>query len=104
DAVVRNIRHQQVAAVTEPHRPLGPAQPGEDLLHAGAEQAQLEEALVEHFDARIGITRTGEEGNVAHDRRLAAPAIDWSTRTAPPGNNARSERHRICGFPFGMAP
>ncbi len=57
DAVVGNVTDQQVAAIAHPYRAFGPAQAGGDLFHAGIEQAQVEEAVVEDLDRRIGIAR-----------------------------------------------
>ncbi len=48
DAVVGDVAAQEIAAVAEPHRTLGPAQPAGDTLHRGERQAEMLEARVQH--------------------------------------------------------
>src|SRR5262249_2029788 len=66
DAVVRDIREEQKAAIAEPDRPLGPARTGPQPLDCGAAEAVLVEARIDRFDRRIG---------VAHDRAILAPGL-----------------------------
>ena len=79
DAVVRDVRQQQVAPVAEPHRALGPAQPGGQLLDAGAVQAQPMEGLVEHLDRGIGIAQRGGEGHGVHLNRPGSQSENAGT-------------------------
>src|SRR5262249_10522917 len=53
--VVRDVAPQEIAAVAEIDRPLGPAEAGGDALDRGI--ALLGKTLVELLDTRIGIAR-----------------------------------------------
>src|ERR1700726_4276896 len=56
DAVVRDVAPQEVAAVTEPHRALGPTKPGRQPLDGSAERRlDLIEARIERLDRGIGV-------------------------------------------------
>ena len=57
DAVVRDVRYQQVASVAEPHRALGPVHAGGQLLHRAAEQPQRQEGWVQHLDRGVGVAQ-----------------------------------------------
>ncbi len=56
DAIVGNIADQQVATVTDPHRPFGPAHAAGQFLDAGIEYSYVGKAVVQHTDQRVGIT------------------------------------------------
>ena len=70
-AVVGDVAPQQVAAVAEPHRALGPAEAGRQPLDRGAGDAVLREARIEDLDGRVGVAL----GGLPHGRslRIAAP-------------------------------
>src|SRR6266496_6062340 len=55
DAVVGDVAPQQVAAVAEPHRPLGPAHAYREPFDARQQEAVLGEARIERLHGRIRI-------------------------------------------------
>ena len=55
DAVVRDVAPQQIAAIAEPHRPLGEAAAAGDALDRGIAEHVFLKARVEHLDVGIGI-------------------------------------------------
>ena len=56
DAIVGDVAPQQIAAVAEPYRPLGPAEPGGEPLDRGVERRlDRVEARIEGADRRVGI-------------------------------------------------
>ncbi|MNN11123.1 hypothetical protein D3C81_1240670 [compost metagenome] len=92
DAVVGDVRKQQVAAVAEPDRPFHPAEARGELLHGGAEQAVFGKAGVEDLHGRVGIALArlefeslGEShaagsrrcGRAAGFQQRPPPCVDW---------------------------
>ena len=68
-AVVRDVAPQQVAAVAEVDRALGPAEAGRDALDSGV--ADLEpEPLVERLDARVRVAGAGQVPQGQPQRQL----------------------------------
>ena len=65
DAVVRDVAEQQEAAVAEPHRAFGPVEAGGQPLDRARQQAQRQEAFVEHLDAGVGQSGVRREGDGA---------------------------------------
>ena len=59
DAVVREVAAQQVAAVAEPDRPLGPAEPRREALHRREREAVAPEARVKRVDGGVRICLGG---------------------------------------------
>ena len=72
DPVVGDVAAQQVAAVAEPDRPLGPAQPGGKALHRRQGHPIPGEAGIEDPDRGIGIVGRGLPHDVLR-RGLTSP-------------------------------
>ena len=99
DAVVRDVAPQQVAAVAEPDRPLGPAAAGIEPLDRRAEDPVGREALVEHLDRGVRIAHRGAPGGARGivDRHLRAPLS-----AAPSSAQAFLRRRRAWETPVGL--
>ena len=96
DAVVRDVAPQQIAAVAEPHRPLGPAAAGIEALDRGAEDAVAVEARIEALDQGVGIAGlvapAAARGVLGGHRWVASPGVVGGgklQRRPPQGNPAR---------------
>ncbi|KPX54935.1 Uncharacterized protein ALO35_05769 [Pseudomonas amygdali pv. lachrymans] len=55
DPIVGDIADQQVATVSNPHRPFGPAHAAGQLLDAGIEYSYLGKAVIQNTDQWVGV-------------------------------------------------
>lgn len=71
DAVVGDVADQQIAAITDPHRPFGPAHTGGEFFDAGVENPQLHEAVVEDVNQWVGVALTQRFGGIGESAQGA---------------------------------
>ena len=96
DAIVGDVAPQQIAAVAEPHRPLGPAAAGVETLDRGVADSIARETWIDDLDARIRIADDRIVTTAAHSCRAGRGGRDCNRSSFRAG--ARRAARSRCGL------